>query len=198
MRGSGGVCCAELCGHDGGRCAVGDATASAQTVSDIDVTGNKRVEPETVKSYLSFSVGDRYTSKAADNSFKALFATGLFSDINISYSGSVVTVDVVENPVVNQVAFEGNDELDDKTLSQEGQLRARSVYTRAAAQSDVQRILNVYRASGFYNAQVEAKIIKLPYNRVDLVFEINEGESTKVKSINFIGNGRFQTASCAM
>jgi len=171
--------------------AVGDATASAQTVSDIDVTGNKRVEPETVKSYLSFSVGDRYTSKAADNSFKALFATGLFSDINISYSGSVVTVDVVENPVVNQVAFEGNDELDDKTLSQEGQLRARSVYTRAAAQSDVQRILNVYRASGFYNAQVEAKIIKLPYNRVDLVFEINEGESTKVKSINFIGNRAF-------
>jgi len=171
--------------------ALGDATVSAQSISDVQVSGNKRVEPETVKSYLTFSVGDRYTAKAADDSFKALFATGLFSDVNISYASRVVTVEVVENPVINQVAFEGNDELDDKTLSQEVQLRPRSVYTRAAAQASVQRILNVYRASGYYNAQVEAKIIKLPYNRVDLVFEINEGESTKVQSITFIGNKAF-------
>ena len=170
---------------------VGQASVSAQTISDIRVSGNKRVEPETVKSYLTFTVGDRYTAKAADDSFKALFGTGLFSDVNISYGGRVVTVEVVENPVVNQVAFEGNDELDDNTLSQEVQLRPRSVYTRAAAQSDVQRILNIYRASGYYNAQVEAKIIKLPYNRVDLVFEINEGESTKVQSITFVGNKAF-------
>jgi len=171
--------------------ALGNATVSAQTISDIRVSGNKRVEPETVKSYLTFAVGDRYTAKAADDSFKALFGTGLFSDVNISYSSRVVTVSVEENPVINQVAFEGNDELDDSTLSQEVQLRPRSVYTRAAAQGDVQRILNVYRASGYYNAQVEAKIIKLPYNRVDLVFEINEGESTKVQSITFIGNKAF-------
>ncbi len=170
---------------------LGQASISAQTISDIRVSGNKRVEPETVKSYLTFTVGDRYTAKAADDSFKALFGTGLFSDVNISYGGRVVTVEVVENPVVNQVAFEGNDELDDSTLSQEVQLRPRSVYTRAAAQSDVQRILNIYRASGYYNAQVEAKIIKLPYNRVDLVFEINEGESTKVQSITFVGNKAF-------
>jgi len=171
--------------------ALGGAAASAQTISDIRVAGNKRVEPETVKSYLTFSVGDQYTAKAADESFKALFATGLFSDVNIGYSSRVVTVEVIENPVVNRVAYEGNDELDDETLSQEGQLRPRSVYTRAAAQADVQRILSVYRASGYYNAQVEAKIIKLPYNRVDLVYEINEGESTKVQSINFVGNKAF-------
>ncbi len=171
--------------------ALGQASVSAQTISDIRVSGNKRVEPETVKSYLTFTVGDRYTAKAADESFKALFGTGLFSDVNISYGDRVVTIEVNENPVVNQVAFEGNDELDDSTLSQEVQLRARSVYTRAAAQSDVQRILNIYRASGYYNAQVEAKIIKLPYNRVNLVFEINEGESTKVQSITFVGNKAF-------
>jgi outer membrane protein insertion porin family len=170
---------------------VGHTTVSAQTISDIRVSGNKRVEPETVKSYLTFSVGDRYSARAADNSFKALFATGLFSDVNISYSSRVVTVGVVENPVINQVAFEGNDELDDETLSAEVQMRSRSVYTRAAAQGDVQRILRVYRASGYYNAQVEAKIIKLPHNRVNLVFEINEGESTKVESITFVGNMAF-------
>ncbi|MFP4536708.1 MAG: outer membrane protein assembly factor BamA [Dichotomicrobium sp.] len=171
--------------------ATGDATATAQTIRDIQVSGNKRVEPETVKSYLTFSVGDQYSEKAADDSFKALFDTGLFSDVNVSFSSQVVTVSVEENPVINKVAYEGNDELDDSTLSQEGQLRPRSVYTRAAAQADVQRILNVYRASGYYDAQVEAKIIKLPYNRVNLVYEINEGEDTKVESINFVGNKAF-------
>jgi len=171
--------------------SLGSAEVSAQTIRDIRVSGNKRVEPETVKSYLTFSVGDRYTAKAADDSFKALFGTGLFADVNIGYRSRIVTVTVVENPVVNRVAFEGNDELKDEVLAQEGQLRARSVYTRAAAQADVQRILNVYRASGYYNATVEAKIIKLPFNRVDLVFEINEGESTKVQSINFVGNAAF-------
>jgi len=170
---------------------VGTASVSAQTISDIRVSGNKRVEPETVKSYLTFSVGSQYSARAADESFKALFATGLFADVNIAYASRVVTVKVVENPVVNRVAFEGNDELDDSTLSQEVQLRPRSVYTRAAAQSDVQRLLNIYRASGYYNAQVDAKIIKLPHNRVDLVFEINEGESTKVRGISFVGNMAF-------
>ncbi len=169
----------------------GTAAHAQQTIDKINVSGNKRVEPETVKSYLTFSVGDRYTAQAADESFKALFATGLFSDVNIGFSRRVVTVTVVENPVINRVAYEGNSELDDSTLSAEGQLRPRSVYTRAAAQADVQRILNVYRASGYYNAQVEAKIIKLPYNRVDLVYEINEGEDTKVESITFIGNKAF-------
>jgi len=170
---------------------LGASAHAQQTIEKIQVSGNKRVEPETVKSYLTFSAGDRYTAQAADESFKALFATGLFSDVNIGYQRRVVTVTVVENPVINRVAYEGNDELDDSTLSAEGQLRPRSVYTRAAAQADVQRILNVYRASGYYNAQVEAKIIKLPYNRVDLVFEINEGEDTKVESITFIGNSAF-------
>lgn len=169
----------------------GAAAQAQQTIEKVNVSGNKRVEPETVKSYLTFSVGDRYTAQAADESFKALFATGLFADVNISFQRRVVTVVVVENPVINRVAYEGNDELDDSTLSAEGQLRPRSVYTRAAAQADVQRILNIYRASGYYNAQVEAKIIKLPYNRVDLVYEINEGESTKVESITFIGNQAF-------
>jgi len=172
--------------------AVGAANVQAQeTIRDIKVSGNKRVEPETVKSYLTFSAGDRYTARAADESFKALFATGLFADVNISYSGRVVTVSVSENPIVNQVAYEGNSELEDKVLAKEGQLKPRSVYTRAAAQADVQRLLSVYRASGYYNAQIEAKIIKLPFNRVDLVFEINEGESTKVQSINFVGNAAF-------
>jgi outer membrane protein insertion porin family len=170
---------------------AGSAQAQSGQIRSINVDGNKRVERETVLSYLTLMPGDAYTAQGADESFKALFGTGLFSDVRIGFSAGVVNVVVVENPVVNRVAFEGNRDLKDDVLAAEGQLRARSVYTRAAAQADVQRILGIYRASGYYSATVEAKIIKLPFNRVDLVFEINEGESTKVLSINFIGNSAF-------
>lgn len=167
------------------------AHAQASTIREIKVEGNRRVEPETVRSYLSFSVGDAYSPAKVDASLKALFATGLFADIRIDRQGNAVVVTVVENPVVAQVAFEGNREVDDATLRNEVQLKSRSVYTRARALADVQRILDVYRRQGRYAATVEPKLIELDQNRVNLVFEISEGGATKVKAINFVGNRVF-------
>ena len=164
------------------------AQAQGAVVRAIDVRGNRRVEPETVRSYLQFSVGDSYNSYKVDQSLKALFATGLFMDVSIDRSGSKVIISVVENPIVNRVAFEGNSEVDDATLKTEVQLKPRAIYTRARVQGDVQRIQSVYRRQGQFAAFVEPKIIELPQNRVDLVFEISEGPTTKVKNINFIGN----------
>ncbi|MEM7620808.1 MAG: outer membrane protein assembly factor BamA [Pseudomonadota bacterium] len=155
------------------------------------IEGNRRVEPETVKSYLTFNIGDPYDEEQVDESLKALFATNLFSDVRIRRSRTVVTVTVVENPIINQVAFENNKEVDDDTLQSEVQLKVRSVYTRARVQADVQRILDVYQRQGLFAASVQPKIIKLNHNRVDLVYEISEGPSTKVRNINFIGNKAF-------
>jgi outer membrane protein insertion porin family len=169
-------------------------TVAAQggvVVRDIRVVGNRRVEPETVRSYLTFAVGDRYDSYKADESFKALFATGLFQDVRLDLQGSTVVITLVENPIINRVAFEGNKDIKDETLQAEVQMRPRSIYTRARVQSDVQRILDVYRRSGYYGAQVDAQIISLDNNRIDLVFDIREGPETKVASINFIGNEAF-------
>jgi outer membrane protein insertion porin family len=169
----------------------GVATAQDSRIRDIQVVGNRRVEPETVRSYLRFTVGDTYQASKVDESVRGLFQTGLFSDVAIDRSGSTVTVKVVENPVVNQVAFEGNSAADDATLRGEVQLKPRTVYTRAKVQGDVQRILDVYRRQGKFSANVEPKVIELDQNRVNVVFEINEGGSTKVKSIQFIGNRAF-------
>ncbi len=175
-----------------GDIALMTAPAAAQgIVQDIRIEGNRRVEPETVRSYLLFSKGDAYDAGKVDGSLKALFATGLFSDVSIDRQGSDVVVTVVENPVVNQVAFEGNSEVDADTLRAEVQLKPRSVFTRARVQSDVQRILDVYRRQGRFAATVEPKIIELEQSRVNLVFEINEGGATKVKGINFTGNTAF-------
>ena len=170
---------------------VAPGTALAQVVRDIRVSGNQRVTPETVRSYLQFSVGDTYNAGKVDRSLKALFATGLFADVRIERDGAGVLVVVVENPVVAQVAFEGNKEVDNDALRGEVQLKPRQVYTRARALADVQRILDIYRRRGLYSASVEPKLIELDQNRVNVVFEINEGKTTKVKSISFIGNRAF-------
>ena len=164
---------------------------AADVIRSIEVAGNRRVGPETVRTYLRFTVGDAYDPAKVDESIRSLFATGLFTDVRIDRTVSGVAVMLVENPVVNEVAFEGNREVDKPTLQNEVQLKPRSVFTRAKAQADVQRILDVYRRQGRFAASVEPKIIELDNNRVNVVFEINEGAATKVQAINFIGNRAF-------
>jgi outer membrane protein insertion porin family len=161
------------------------------TIRQITVSGNQRVESETVKSYLSLAEGDAFDDVKIDKSLKALFATGLFADVNIRREGDGLAIRVVENPVINRVAFENNHHVKTDQLEKEVQLKARSVYTRPKVQSDVKRILELYRHNGRFAATVEPKLIELPQNRVDLVFEINEGESTSVERISFLNNKQF-------
>ncbi len=165
--------------------------AGGGTIAGIQIQGNVRSEAETIRSYLQLKVGEPFDAAAADRSLKALFATGLFSDVVIEMQGSTLVVKVTENPIINRVAFEGNKKIDDDKLRDEVQSKPRQVYTRARVQADVDRILTIYRRGGRYNASVEPKIINLEQGRVDLVFEINEGDVTGVKRISFVGNEAF-------
>jgi outer membrane protein insertion porin family len=135
--------------------------------------------------------GEQFDAGRLDESLKNLFATGLFDDVALERRGDVLVVKVVENPIINRIAFEGNRRLDDPTLTNEVQLRPRVVYTRARVQNAVGRILELYRRNGRYAAKVEPKVIQLDQNRVDLVFEIDEGPLTGVGGISFIGNEKF-------
>ncbi len=164
---------------------------SSTIISEIRVSGNQRIESDTIRSYMLIAPGAPYDSGRVDRSLKALFDTGLFSDVTIRQEGTALVVNVVENPIINQIAFEGNRRIEDETLLAEIQLRPRIVYTRARVQNDVQRIVTVYRRSGRFAATVEPKVILLPENRVDLVFEINEGEQTGIKKIRFFGNRNY-------
>lgn len=175
----------------GGAAWISGPAFAQGVIKSIEVVGNRRVEPETVRSYLQIAPGQAYSAAKIDQSIKSLFATGLFADVKIDAQGSTVVVSVKENPVINQVAFEGNSEVDTPALAAEVQLKPRSVFTRARAQADVQRILDVYRRQGRFAAAVEPKIIELEQDRVNLVFEITEGGATKVKGINFVGNRAF-------
>ncbi|MGE0006586.1 MAG: outer membrane protein assembly factor BamA [Parvibaculaceae bacterium] len=167
------------------------SAAQAQTIGRIVVEGNQRIEAETVISYMQLGPGDPFDSEKIDESLKTLFQTGLFSDVRIFRRGTILVVVIEENPMINRVNFEGNSEVKDKDLQKEVELKERTMFTRAKVQSDVQRIIAVYRRAGFYSARVEPKIIRLPQNRVDLVYEITEGVETRVKSITFVGNEAF-------
>lgn len=166
-------------------------SASLPVIENIAVSGNQRIEPATVVSYLTVRPGDRFDPAVLDDSLKRLFATGLFADVSFERDGNTLIVRVVENPIINRIIFEGNNKLDDEELSEEVQLRPRIVFTRAKVRADVQRILDLYRRSGRFAAVVEPKVVQLEQNRVDLIFEISEGPKSKIRRINFIGNEAF-------
>jgi outer membrane protein insertion porin family len=164
------------------------ATADTAAAQQIVVQGNRRVEASTIQSYFRLAPGERLDDFKIDNAYKALIGTGLFQDVQIRRAGAQIVVSVVEAQVINRVQFEGNRRVKDDVLKLEVQSKPRGTFSRPVVQSDVQRILDIYRAAGRYDIRVEPKIIELPNNRVDLVFEITEGPKTTVKRINFVGN----------
>ena len=161
------------------------------SISAIRIQGNQRIEEGTIRSYMLVQPGDGFEAERIDRSLKTLFATGLFQDVTINRDGSSLLVKVVENPIVNRIAFEGNRKLTDEQLRPELQLRARAVYTPQLVSADRQRLLDLYAKRGRFAATVEPKIIRLDQNRVDVVFEVNEGDTTLVSRISVVGNRAF-------
>ncbi|MGB8038773.1 MAG: outer membrane protein assembly factor BamA [Pseudolabrys sp.] len=168
--------------------------AIAQTASSIAVEGSRRVEADTIRSYFKPGPGGRIGPEQEDEALKALIATGLFSDVRINHAGGRIVVTVVENPVINRVAFEGNKKAKDEQLSAEVQSKPRGTLSRPTVQADVQRIIEIYHRTGRFDVYVDPKIIELPNNRVDLVFEIREGDKTGIKDIRFVGTKAYSSS----
>jgi len=169
-------------------------TSQGGMIREIAVDGNQRIETGTILSYMLIKEGDAYNERRVDRSLKSLFGSGLFADVTIRSQGETLIVTVVENPVINRIAFEGNKTLDSDDIKHEISLRPRVIYTRTKVQNDVKRILTLYRRKGRFAATVEPKVIQQPQNRVDLVFEISEGKWTEVRNIRFIGNREYSDA----
>jgi outer membrane protein insertion porin family len=169
------------------------ATAPAQSglVQQIVIQGAERIDQSTILSYLPISPGDSVDPAKIDAGVKALFRTDLFADVQIEMKGSILQVRVIENPIINQVVFEGNHALKEDKLRDEVQVRPRGVFTKSKVQADVQRIVELYRRSGRVSAEVTPKIVELPQKRVDLIFEIDEGPKSGILNVNVLGNREF-------
>tara|TARA_B100000575_G_C23135448_1_gene659520 strand:- start:961 stop:3267 length:2307 start_codon:yes stop_codon:yes gene_type:complete len=160
-------------------------------LGSIEIQGNERVTDGTVLAYLPAQVGDEITLAILDRFISILFATNLFSDVSISRDENDVVISVRENPIINRITIEGNDVLTDEKLLEELDIQPRRVYTRDIAINSTKKLLDIYRLSGRFAAEVVPKVIRLENNRIDLIFEVDEGELIKIESIRFIGNEAF-------
>jgi outer membrane protein insertion porin family len=167
--------------------------AARTTIRSINVTGAERLEPNTILSYIRLRVGDEYTSAAADEALKDLGATELFANFSIRNDNGNVVINVVENPVINRIVLEGNKRVKEDKILPEIKLAPRQIFTRSKVRADVARIIELYKRQGRFAATVEPKMVQLPQNRVDIVFEITEGPKSKVRQINILGNEKFSS-----
>ena len=169
--------------------------AGAELLKNVSIEGTHRFEPASIMRNLNLSQGQDMTPYELDKITKTLFDTRLFSDVNVKMKQGTLFIKVQENPIVREVYFEGNDKMDDDILKTEIELKPRTVYTPSTAQSDADRLLTLYKRSGRFGASVTPKIIKKDQNRVDVVFEIEEGPKTTIEKISFIGNTRFDSGT---
>lgn len=173
-------------------------TAFANTkISKVEYVGNQRISNDTIYAYLELIPGINLSQEKLDASVKALFNTGFFADVKIVAKGSVLVVQVKENPLINKIAFEGNKKLDDDDLIKELSMKPYTVFSLSKMQSDLNRISQIYQKYGLYSVRIEPKKIVLDQNRINLVYEIEEGRYAKIKEINFDGNKSFTDSELA-
>ena len=166
-------------------------TAQQDIVRSISVSGAQRLEPQTILSYIRLRPGDPYTAAAGDQVIKDLYATELFSNVNVTAQDGNVVIALTENPVINRIILEGNERIKNDKIVPEIRLAPRQIYTRSKVRADVARIIELYKRQGRFAATVEPQLVELSQNRVDIVFEIDEGPKSKVRQINIIGNEQF-------
>jgi len=171
--------------------AAAQPAQAGTTILSLDVVGNQRLEPQTILSYIKLRVGQPYTNAAADEALKDLYATELLAKAQIRNDAGHVVLEVQENPVINRIILEGNKSIKEDKILPEIKIAPRQIFTRSKVRADVARIIELYKRKGRFAATVEPKMVMLEQNRVDIVFEIAEGDKSKVRKINIIGNEKF-------
>lgn len=172
---------------------VATSAAEAAVVSRVEVSGNQRVDADTIRNYVTIKPGKAFSSSDVDDAVKALFGTGLFSDVQINHVGSTLVIKVSEYQVVNQVLFQGNKKLKDNALAAAVQLKPRGTFSQQALDADVEAVKAAYRRIGRDDAAVTTQIMDLGDNRVNVVFNINEGGRTQIAAVNFVGNSAYSS-----
>lgn len=165
---------------------------AGETIKGIQVKGGGRVDHAVVQSYLRSKVGDAYDAQLVNNDLKNLFATGLFNSLSFSFENAILYIHIAENPILNEIAFEGMSALPEDMVKKELHLESRQVFKKADVVKAVDILLQIYRSKGYFNARVIPQIIERPENRLDLVFKIEEGAPTHISKINIVGNENFE------
>ncbi|MDR2770145.1 MAG: outer membrane protein assembly factor BamA [Rickettsiales bacterium] len=165
--------------------------APAAPVSRMDISGNRRMDAESVKIMTGVETGDDISESGLNDIAKKLQATGYFNNVSATMSGGVLKIQVDEAPVIGQVTIEGADKISLDDLKKEIRTAARGSFSESAVGADVQRMLALYQRVGLHGTKIEPKKIALDGNRMNIVFEITEGAPAYIESIDFTGNKAF-------
>lgn len=168
--------------------------SNAAVLSRVNVSGNQRMDDESVRILSEVKIGDEINSEKANNIAKKLQSSGYFSSVSVKLDGDVLNIKLVESPIVNMVTIEGNDEIDTDDLKKEIKTKERTAYDISMIGGDVQRMLTLYQRKGFFGTKINPKKIDLDNNRVNVVYEIKEGHPTYIKDIDFENNKKFRSS----
>lgn len=175
--------------------AVFTSDCWAVVISRIDVTGNQRMDAESVRILSGVKAGDSVNGETINNVAKTLQSSGYFSSVNAYLSDNILKIKVEESPIVNMVTVEGNDEIDTEDLKKEIKTKERASYDKSVVGGDVQRMLTLYQRKGFFGTKISPKKIDLDNNRINVVYEIKEGHPTYIESIDFENNKKFRSST---
>ncbi len=165
--------------------------ANGAIVNKIDVTGNTRMDAESVRILTEVEVGDDLNAEDINQVAKRLQQSKYFTTVNVKNQNGVLKINLTEAPIINQITIEGNDDIGTEDLKKEIKLEKRDYYDESAIGADVQRMLLVYQRKGFFGTKILPKKIVQPDNQVNVVYEIEEGNPTYIKDIEFTGNKIF-------
>lgn len=164
------------------------------TVKDIRVEGIQRTEAGTVFNYLPVRVGETYTDEKGIAAIKALYATGFFKDVRIEVEGTVLVVMVEERPAIAAVAFSGIKEFEKdaltKALKEIGLAESR-IFDKALVDKAEQELKRQYLSRGLYGVQITTTVTPIERNRVNVNFSVDEGDISRIRQINIVGNKVF-------
>ncbi|HLD77139.1 MAG TPA: outer membrane protein assembly factor BamA, partial [Rickettsiales bacterium] len=160
----------------------------------IIVKGNERIDDQTIISFLPKNVQNSISRQEIDSSLKKIFESDLFLDAKISFENNLIIIEVKENPIISDVKIVGNKKIEDEALLSELALKKRGIFTKFKLQSDLKRMNEIYLKSGRFLTKIDPKIIQKEQNRIEVIFDIKEGEKAKIADLLFVGNNAFSDA----
>ena len=167
------------------------AMAQSYSFSSVKIEGNLRIEQGTILTYAGLQRGKTVSAGELNAAYQRIIASGLFESVEITPRGGTLVIEVVEYPTINKIAIEGNRRLKDDDLVALLQSQPRLVFSPETAERDAELIAEAYGQRGRLATRVRPKIIRRSENRVDLVFEIFEGDVTEIERISFVGNQKY-------
>ncbi|WP_313136170.1 outer membrane protein assembly factor BamA [Paracoccus jeotgali] len=165
--------------------------AWAYVFNQIRIEGNERIEPETIISFANIMRGTNVSAGEVNDALQRIQNSGLFESVSVTPQGGTLVIQVKEWPTINRITFEGNRRIKDDELATITSSQARRVYSPAQVERDASNIAQAYSAQGRLAARISPKVIPRSGNRVDLVFEVREGDVTEIERIGFTGNRSF-------